>query len=443
MRITLIRPNIGYKDNKPYFDTGAMEPLTIAVLAGLTPLEHEIVFYDDRIEPVALEEQTDLVAITVESYTAKRSYQLADHYRQRGIPVVLGGYHPTLAPQEAAAHADSVVIGEAEGVWPMLLEDAQRGVLKKFYKSDQRPSLSGIKPRRDIFKDKKYLPVSLVEFGRGCKYGCEFCAIYAFYKSYDHRPAQEVADEVAGFNRHHIVFFIDDNIVSDHAAAKELFRKLIPLKIRWVGQASIDFAGDDELLGLMKESGCLGIVIGFESLEKENLGAMKKEWNTSAGSYEQALDKIRAKGIMIWAAFLFGYDHDSPQTFQKTLDFTIRRKFAFLATNHLMPYPGTALYERLKTEGRLVFEKWWIDPGYHFGASAVRPLQMTPEVLSRQCFETRKAFYSPVSILRRAFDTKAQGRNLFTLLAYFRYNWVFRREMLKKQGMEFGGMTPF
>jgi radical SAM superfamily enzyme YgiQ (UPF0313 family) len=420
-----------------------MEPLTIAVIAGLTPLEHEIVFYDDRIEPVPLEERTDLVAITVESYTARRSYQLADHYRKRGVPVVLGGYHPTLAPDEAAEHADSVVIGEAEGSWQALLMDVQSGCLKKFYKSDKRPSLSGVKSRRDVFKNKKYLPISLVEFGRGCRYGCEFCAIYAFYKSYNHRPPQEVANEVAGLNRDHVVFFIDDNIVSDHAAAKELFRKLIPLKIRWVGQASIDFAEDDELLSLMKDSGCQGVVIGFETLEKDNLGAMKKEWNTTAGSYEQSLDKIRDSGIMVWAAFLFGYDHDTKDTFRKTLEFTIRQKFAFLATNHLMPYPGTALYERLKKEGRLVFEKWWTDPDYHFGASAVRPAQMSPEMLAKKCFETRKAFYSPVSILRRAFAPKTQGRSLFSLLAYFKYNWVFRREMLKKQGMEFGGITPF
>lgn len=443
MRITLIKPNIGYKDNRPYYDSGAMEPLTIAVLAGLTAPEHELVFYDDRVEPVPMDEPTDLVAITVESYTARRSYQMADHFRKRGVPVVLGGFHPTLAPDEASGHADSVVIGEAEGVWGELLKDARAARLKRFYRSPVRPSLSGLKPRRDIFRNKRYLPISLVEFGRGCRYSCEFCAIHAFYRSYNHRPPQDVAGEVAGLDRKKIVFFIDDNIVSDHEAAKALFRVLAPLRIRWVGQASIDVAQDDELLRLMRASGCIGIVIGFETLEKGNLGDMKKEWNILPGEYEQALDKITDCGIMIWGAFLFGYDHDREDIFQRTLEFTVRQKFAFLATNHLMPYPGTALYDRLRREGRLIFEKWWTDPDYHFGASAVRPARMSPETLAEKCFETRKAFYSPVSILRRAWAPRTQGRSLSSLWAYFRYNLVFRREMLKKQGMEFGGITPF
>lgn len=242
MRVTFILPAVGKKKGRPYISSWKMEPLTIAVLAGITPQDIEIKFYDDRLESIPYDEPTDLVALSVETYTAKKAYQIAQRFRRRGVKVVMGGYHPTLVPFEAAEHADSVVIGEAEGLWERLLSDFQNNHLRKFYWQKKRPSLAGIRPRREIYKDKKYLPLTLVETGRGCSMRCNFCCINVFYKyTYNFRPVEDIVEEIVNTGKKNF-FFVDDNITHNPARAKKLFLALIPLKIRWISQASLSCA---------------------------------------------------------------------------------------------------------------------------------------------------------------------------------------------------------
>lgn len=373
MIVTFIKPNIGSKEQKKFIPLDKMQPLSLGILASLTPPDVKIKFYDDRIEEIPYDEPTNLAAITVETFTAKRAYQIAKEYRARGVPVILGGFHPTLLPEEGMNYADSVVIGEAEDQWPSIIRDLEKGELKKLYHSPKRPSLIGLKPKRNIFKGKKYIPVNTVEFGRGCKHICKFCSITAFYKhTYKHRPVEDVIEEIKSIGNKEIIFFADDNIVAEPAKAKELFSKLILLKIKWISQASIDFTSDNELVELMAKSGCLGLVIGFESLEEKTLTLMEKKWNINK-SYKAALEKIKEKGLMIWAGFLAGYDYDTHDTFKKILEFSLKHHFAFIATNHLVPYPGTPLYDRLIKGNRLVFEKWWLEEEYKYNQISFKP----------------------------------------------------------------------
>src|SRR6185369_10129578 len=290
MRLTIIHPCIGRKPGEKYIRTWQMEALPAATLAGLTPPDIEVRFYDDRMETIPFDEPTDLVAISVETYTAKRAYQIASDYRRRGVPVVMGGFHASLCPAEVARHAEAVVCGEAEILWPRVLDDARHGRLEKFYRQTDRPSLAGLKPDRSIFRGKRYLPIGLVEAGRGCHFKCEFCAVQTvFAASQTRRPFDEILAELTPLKREKkLFFFVDDNITSNPGQAKEFFRALIPLSIRWVSQSSINAAHDEEFLELLVRSGCQGVLIGFESLNPANLKAMNKTFNTARGGFEKA-----------------------------------------------------------------------------------------------------------------------------------------------------------
>src|SRR5262245_31251993 len=295
MRLTLIHPCIGRRrGDLRYVRTWQMEPLPAATLAGLTPRDGEVRFYDYRTERITSDEPTDLVAMSVETYTAKRAYQIASDYRRRGVPVVMGGFHASLCPEETACYAESVVIGEAEELWPRVVDDARHGRLEKFYRAPSRPSLKGLRPDRSIFRGKRYLPIGLVEAGRGCHFKCDFCAVQTvFAQSQTRRPVDEILEELRTLKgTKKLFFFVDDNITSNLAQAKEFFRALAPLRIRWVGQSSINAAHDEEFLDLLKQSGCQGVLIGFESLNAANLAAMNKTFNTARGGFAQALKNL-------------------------------------------------------------------------------------------------------------------------------------------------------
>lgn len=436
MKITLIYPAIG-----SFTDEACMEPLSLGALAGMTPPDVEVALYDDRLEPIPFDEPTDLVAITVQIFTARRSYQIAAQYRQRGVPVILGGMHPTLIPAEAAGHADSIYIGDAEGLWPQVLQDVQKGQLQPVYRAQPGPPQPESFTRRDLYKGKKYLPVSLMQFSRGCKFECHFCATSAYFnKKHFHRCIEQVIKEIESQKRKHI-FFVDDNILANFEAAKELFRALIPLKIHWVSQASIDMTLDRELMALMAKSGCLGHVVGFESIQPESLKEMKKAPNLKNGfaSYKPQLDIVRDYGLQLWAAFTLGHDHDTRASIEDTFDFALKNKFTFAAFNILLPYPGTPLYQRLQAEERLLFDgKWWLHPDYRFNHAAFRPRHMTADELTQATFDARKVFNSFPSIFHRLWDFKTNLRSLYRLGLYLAYNPLFRQETLKKQGRRLG-----
>lgn len=406
MRLTLIHPCIGRKPGQKYIRTWQMEALPAATIAGLTPKEVEIRFYDDRMEEIPFDEPTDLVAISVETYTAKRAYQIATDYRKRRVPVVMGGFHATLCPDEVARHAEAVVCGEAEGIWPRVIDDARHGRLEKVYPQNGRPWLAGLKPDRSIFRGKRYLPIGLIEAGRGCHFKCDFCAVQTvFNASQTRRPVDDILAEIKTLKRERqLFFFVDDNITSNLEQAKEFFLALIPLGIRWVSQSSINAAHDEEFLDLLKRSGCQGVLIGFESLNPENLKGMNKSFNSMRGGFEKALANLRRHRIRVYGTFIFGYDRDTSESFSHTVDFAKEHALYIAAFNHLTPFPGTPLYARLQAENRLLYENWWLDDRYSYNRIPFQPRGMSPEALQQNCLAARRDFYSWCSILGRSLD---------------------------------------
>ncbi|MCC6988656.1 MAG: B12-binding domain-containing radical SAM protein [Acidobacteria bacterium] len=407
-----------------------MEPLPAATLAGLTPADVDVRFYDDRMEEIPFDEPTDLVAISVETYTARRAYQIASEFRKRRVPVVMGGFHASLCPEEVGRYAESVVVGEAELLWPEVVDDARHGRLRPQYRAAGRTPLDGLRPDRTIFRGKRYLPVGLVEAGRGCHVQCEFCAVQTVFEATQtRRPIDDILEEIRAL-RHEkkLFFFVDDNITSNLRQAKEFFRALIPLNVRWVSQASINAAHDEEFLDLLVRSGCQGVLIGFESLEPANLALMNKRFNTARGGFETALANLRRHGIRVYGTFIFGYDGDTPESFAPTVAFAEEHAFYIAAFNHLTPFPGTPLYARLQAEGRLLYDAWWLDDRYSYNRIPFTPRGMSPEALQQACLQARRQFYGWTSIVRRSLDPVNRG-NAFMWRNFYMINALHRQDV--------------
>lgn len=430
MKLAIVYPGMGKRPGERYLRSWQMEPLPSAALAGLTPPDVHVTFHDDRMGPIPFDAPTDLAAISVETYTARRAYQIASEYRARGVPVVMGGFHATLCPDEVARYAEAVVEGEAEASWPQLIDDFRHGRLRARYAAPDRPDLAGVRYDRSIFAGHRYLPIGLVETGRGCRFRCEFCAVQEFFgATHRARPVDAVVAELRTRRDHvRLFFFIDDNFAADLGAAKELLRALVPLRIRWVTQMSINAAHDEEFLQLLRASGCQGVLIGFESLEPRNLQQMNKQFNTTRGGYEVAIANLRRHGIRLYATFVFGYDEDTPESVRAAVQFAVEQRFFIAAFNHLTPFPGTALYERLLREGRFTHPQWWLDETYRYNLVPFRPRGMSAAEVREACLAARRDFYRTGSILRRGFDA-VNGASPFMFTNFFLINLMHRREI--------------
>jgi radical SAM superfamily enzyme YgiQ (UPF0313 family) len=432
-RLTLLRPNMG-----DYRSTDGLPPLSMAVLAARTPPDIEIGFWDDKVEALPAEDEPDLVAITVETFTARRAYEIAARYRARGVTVIMGGYHPSLQPDEALLHADAIVVGDAEGSWERLLSDFRNDSLQRIYSGGNTRSLDDFTVDRSIFRRKRYAPVELVQYTRGCRFVCDFCSIHAFYgKSLRARSPQAVADELRSLDTRKLVFFVDDNLFSSRPQLDALMDAIQPLGLRWSCQISIAVARDERLIDQLARAGCCFVVIGFESLSEANLRQMAKPWNRVAGDYRQVVKKFHDRGMAVYGTFVFGYDHDTLDTIQQSLDFALEAKLEIANFNPLTPTPGTPLYERLKREGRLLSETWWLDPGYRYGDPIFIPRRMNPDTFAQACFDAKKTFYSWRSIASRVFagDTDFDWfRTGVVGLA----NVISRKEVLCKQARLLG-----
>ncbi len=425
VKIELIVPAV--EENAP------VPNLAFPILAALSPPDAEISFTDDLLTPIDLEKdlkEVDLVGITVLTKTALRAYEIADGYRKKGIPVVLGGIHPTALPEEAKGHADSVVLGEAEEVWPFLIEDLRMGNLRPFYRQEGHTELSKIPmPRRDLLPRRGYLPIDVVQVTRGCPFRCDFCSVQKFFgETYRFRPIPDVVEEVRRL-RHRWMMFNDDNIIGNHSYSKELLKALIPLKKKWFGQASLSGLKKVENVELLAESGCRSLFIGFESLSKKNLMTSQKFQNDPS-EYREIIETLHRYGIAICGSFVFGFDEDDASVFEETVSFSIQTKLFSAVFMILTPYPETAFYQRVKEEGRLVQDRWWLLKRPEESAPFFIPKRMSGEVLREGWKRAWKEFYSLPSIWKR-FHWEYPP-TLINRLGYFPFQWMQRRFTKKK-----------
>jgi radical SAM superfamily enzyme YgiQ (UPF0313 family) len=440
MRVTFVYPAMGRAEGVRRIRSWEMQPLAPAVLKAVTPPDIDFRFYDDRLEAIPYDEPTDLVGITVETYTAKRAYQIASEFRRRGVPVVMGGFHATLATAETARYAESVVVGEGERIWPEVLEDAAAGRLKRTYEGGH-PQLGGVIPDRSVFSGKRYLPIALAETGRGCPFSCEFCAVRKFYGPERRtRPVEEVLREVGSLAERY-VFFVDDNMVGDSPRSIELLHGLAATGKRWVTQSSIDTGFDEDLLSVAETSGCVGILSGLESLDPSNLKRMGKGVNLHNLDYAAAIDGLRRHGIWSYATFLLGYDHDRSDSADRLLRFAVDNRIMLCGFNHVTPFPGTALYDRLEHEGRLRFEAWWLEDGYHYDMIPYEPAAMTADEVERACLDIRMRFYGARSLFWRSLDFKANCGSPAAVLAYWLIGAQMYRDVRKRNGLTLGDST--
>jgi len=433
MKILFIQPNLGN-----YRAKDAMEPLVWSYLKALTPTDIQIEFWDDRIEEIPLDLEAEAVAMSVETYTAQRAYGIAASFRQRGIPVIMGGFHATAVPDEVALHADAVVTGDAEDLWPCVVDDLRSGSLQPFYRMSTLPNITDGRTDRSVYGSKEYPLLSLVQYTRGCAHACNFCSIRANYgDSLRFRSVSRVVDDIRASGKKHI-FFVDDNILGDRQHFKELLEAIIPLKIRWSCQISLDVTDDDELLDLMQRSGCFNMLVGFESLNKDNMSQMGKRWNLRQGPYADQIKKIYDHGMLIYATFIFGYDQDGPEVFEETVDFALDSGFFLTNFNPLTPMPGTVLYDKLKQEGRLLYDSWWTDPNYRYGQAAFVPANMTPEQLTQGCLDARKRFNHYPNVLKRLNKNWVNHQSWYHTRYFLMANLISRGEISNKQGLKLG-----
>ncbi len=377
-------------------------PVTGIHLAALTPYRHRVRLFHQQLDALPYDSDADLVALSFFSGFAEEAYRLANYFRQRGKLVVAGGPHVTFWPEEALEHCDAVLIGEAEAIWPQVLEDAERGALQARYVGQPQP-LEGLPtPRYDLLSPG-FVIRRVIQATRGCPFHCSFCSVPSVNPGFRTRPVEEVLRDIRYDNFPHwwqrkVVWFWDDNLTARRPYVKQLLQAMIPLKKWWLTQASLDIARDPELLELMQASGCIGVFLGIESFGEASLKDAAKEQNR-APQYKEAIATIHSYGIAVMAGFIAGFDADTPQSIalmaRNLADIGVDVPFLSILT----PYKGTPLYARLAVEDRLLLERGWrFYNGYNV---AFQPAQMQADELLEAHRALWRAAFSPLAVVKR------------------------------------------
>ncbi len=425
MNILLIAPASGrwhQVGKRKYFNgkTFRFSMLSLLSVAAESPPNVNLRIIDEQVDEIPWDDPYDLIGITCMTATAIRAYEIADRFRKRCIPVVLGGIHPTFCPEEAGQHADAIVLGEAEGIWPEVVSDARKRCLKRFYYNNHLPALKGLRhPPRHLLAGNKYKTIHAAQATRGCPNRCDFCSVSAFYQATQRkRPIKEVVAEITNIPSRFFIF-IDDNLTADKEYASQLFRSLIPLGKRWVTQATMDIAEDLKFVRLAAKAGCVGVFIGIETFSERNLEAVNKGFNR-VGKYREAIATLHSHGIGVEAGIVFGFDHDDPQVFDRTLKMMDKIKIDAAQISIFTPLPGTSRFNSMKN--RIIDFDW---SRYDFHHAVFQPENMSEEDLKDGHDWITQRFYSPGRIIRRAWRYMWRPKGLSTLLFLIGVNLAY------------------
>jgi len=443
MKILLISPERERKKDEAFLFK--LSFLNLPSIAAVTPPGVEVKIVDEAFDRVDFDEKVDLVGITAQTPVAPRAYQIADEFKRRGVPVVMGGVHASMLPHEALQHVDAIVIGEGEEAWPSLIEDFRRGQVRRIYEGSVFFKASDLPfPRRELLNEKFYFPLKLLETTRGCPHRCDFCGVSKFFGfRYRNRPISEIdrelktlfpkgpvmnpllkktlsllSQDLPYFLKRKLLYIIDSNVAGDRRFCLDLLSLLREFDLLWYGHAPVSVAFDQELLEGFAQSGCIAINIGFESFSVKNLKTMGKGFNQPS-RYAEAVQRIHDQGIGIMGTFIVGLDDDDPGVFRRIIDFCVGSKLDWALTFIMAPYPGTDSFLRLEQEGRILSRDWEKYDSLHV---VYQPLGMSVEELEQGMRRTWKEVFSTSSIYKRVLQ-----RPWVHPLFYLAMNWGFHR----------------
>ncbi|MCH5251257.1 MAG: B12-binding domain-containing radical SAM protein [Lachnospiraceae bacterium] len=418
MYIKLIQPKMIKRPMDTDLKLHMAPPLGLLTIVNLLRKEHTVSLENENIQSIDYNDNPDMVGISVTVDTLPGAIRIARKFRDKGSIVVAGGIHITTAhdtiPQDAF---DVLCIGAAEGTWPDIIKDYENGTLKPIYKCNK--DFDGkdiVPPAYDFITKDKYLYCNIIHTSRGCPFRCDFCYNSATQRSYVNRDIEDVLQDIKAVKSKHIMF-IDDNFAGNPVWLKDFLNRLIPLNIKWNAAVSLNALLDEALLDLMKSSGCQGLFVGFESIQADSINDVHKIQN-NINTYEKAIKMAHDRGIMINASFVFGLDGDTSGTFKSTLDWIVKNKIETVTSHILTPYPGTALYDRLKKEGRIISDDL---SEYNTAHVVFRPAKMTEQELYDGYIWIYKQIYSFKNIMKRMPEDKSQRA------AYFLFNFLYRK----------------
>ncbi len=418
MRVKLIQPRMIKRPMDTDLKLHMAPPLGLLTVAAILREQHSVTVENENIGPVDLTDSPDVVGLSVTVDVLPRAMEIARCYRARGIPVIAGGIHITTATDTIPEDAfDALCVGAAEGTWPEIMADLARGKLKRHYRC--KGPLHGediVSPAYDMIYSQPYLYCNVVHTSRGCPFRCDFCYNSSREHQYVNRPIADVLSDIHATGQKHILF-IDDNFTGNRVWTREFLRTIRPMGLLWSAAVSIDTAGDAELLDLMRDSGCRSLFIGFESINPNSISSVHKRQN-QVSVYEQAIREIHNRGIMINGSFVFGLDGDTVETFPATLDWIVKNRIETVTSHILTPYPGTALYDRMKAEGRLLTDDLSL---YNTANVVFQPKGMTPEELYQGYLWIYRQVYSLRNIIRRRPYARHQR------MTYWLFNLLYRK----------------
>lgn len=424
MKLLLIQPAQLYPNGELIrFKQSISYPIGLVTLAALTAPDVEITIKNESVDEIDLEADVDLVGITGYTSQITRGYYLANEFRKRGVTVIMGGIHVSLNPDEAEHHADTIVIGEAEGLWEKVIDDFRNRRFKKRYKLSRYPDMTTpLIPRYDLVDRSKYIsPPSVksnlipIQTARGCPFNCDFCSVVQFLgRKFRMKPIPDVLKEIEACGSDYL-FFSDDNVIGNLARAKEFFQAITPLNVKWMGQFPSTIGRHPELIDLAARSGCFLLFVGFETIVPQSLQEVGKSFNQRQ-NYAEVVRRIIDAGITPFGSFAFGFDHDDPDVFDRTLEFFETTGMPLASFFVLTPLPGTVLYDRLSQENRIIDRNWH---NYDLSRVVFRPARMTPEELQEKYWEAFGAFYSRQNIVKRirAATTDITIQKMYAMLS--------------------------